>query len=184
MAKSRKPRKPRDLNAPKRVRTKKPKVEVTKDGPQSETISASESDSSDEEELPDPPPALLIVAPPTEERGKALWHAVHAVWTPHNKPAPPEKIRNGLTAFGEVVRSLRDAWKAKNDSLKKAELPNSATAAEALQLKDDVARYRQTMEQVMSRSNQFGHPSLVKRYVYSSTPIILYVREHLSMLQL
>lgn len=110
-------------------------------------------------------PALLTVSAPTDERGKALYNAVQAVWSPRNKPASPEKIRSGIVGFAETVRNLRDAWKAKNDMLRKAELPNSPTAGDAVALKDEVARYRQVTESVMSRSLLYGHPSIVKRYV-------------------
>ena len=138
-----------------------------KDGQTS--ASGSESESGDEleveEEPPEITPAILTVSAPTDERGKALYSAVQAVWTPRNRPVTPEKIRNGIASFGEVVRSLRDSWKSKNDSLKKAELPNSATALQAAHLKDEVQRYRASMESIMVRANHFGHPAVVKRYV-------------------
>lgn len=119
----------------------------------------------EDQEPPETTPALLCVSKPTDERGRALYDAVQAVWYPRNKPVPAEKIRSAIAAFGETVRGLRDAWKAKNDSLRKAEIPNSPTASQAGQLKEDVARYRQVMESVMARSLLYGHPAIVKRYV-------------------
>ncbi|KAG9788235.1 hypothetical protein ABEF93_005647 [Exophiala dermatitidis] len=117
----------------------------------------------EDQEPPETTPALLCVSKPTDERGRALYDAVQAVWYPRNKPVPAEKIRSAIAAFGETVRGLRDAWKAKNDSLRKAEIPNSPTASQAGQLKEDVARYRQVMESVMARSLLYGHPAIVKR---------------------
>lgn len=119
-------------------------------------------------------PAPLTVSAPTDERGKALYNAVQAVWSPRNKAAPPEKIRSGIASFGDTVRGLRDAWKAKNDSLRKAELPDSPTAGHAAGLKEEVARYRQVMESVMARSLLYGHPAIVKRYVF---PPALFLRQ-------
>lgn len=168
-----KPKASRDPHAPK-----KPKSQRKKDGPLGSRVegqasdSGSNSDSGDElevedEEPPELTPALLTVSMPTDERGKALYSAVQAVWSPRNKSAPPEKIRNGIAGFGDTVRGLRDAWKARNDSLKEAELPGSPTAADASRLKEEVAHYRQVTESVMARALLYGHPAVVKRYVCS-----------------
>lgn len=154
-----KTRVPKDPNAPKRVKTK-PK----KDGTSSKTDSDSDLEIENEEE-PEPTPTVLSVMMPTDERGKALYNAVMAVWTPRNKSAPVEKVKSGIALFGDTVKALRDAWKAKNESLKKAELPNAPTAPLVPQLKADVAHYRQVMESVIGRSLQFGHPAILRRYV-------------------
>lgn len=119
----------------------------------------------EDEEPPEATPTLLTVSKPTDERGRALYEAVQVVWSPRNKPAPPEKIRSAIAAFGDIVRNLRDAWKARNDSLRKAELPSSPTASQAAQLKEEVSRYRQLMEGVMARSLLYAHPAIIKRYV-------------------
>ena len=131
---------------------------------------ATASESSDELEIEDddPPeltPALLSVSMPTDERGKTLYRAVQAVWSPRNKPVDPEKVRGGMANYGDTIRGLRDAWRTKNESLRKAELPNSPTAGDAPGLKEEVARYRQLLEVVMARSLQYGHLAIVKRYV-------------------
>ncbi|KIW88872.1 uncharacterized protein Z519_10356 [Cladophialophora bantiana CBS 173.52] len=160
-----KPTADKDQEAPKKKRGRPRKDASAKpdDHP-----SASETDSDDDLEIEDdePPevtPALLSVSMPTDERGKALYNAVQAVWSPRNKSVSPEKIRGGIAGFGDSVRSLRDAWKTKNESLRKAELPNSPTAKDAQRLKEEVARYRQVMENVMMRSLLYGHPAIVKR---------------------
>ncbi|KIX01056.1 uncharacterized protein Z518_10122 [Rhinocladiella mackenziei CBS 650.93] len=158
---------PKDPHAPRKSKTKT-KKDVAADTKTEEQASDSESSSDDElsfedEDPPEMTPTLLTVSAPTDERGKALYSSVQAVWAPRNRPAPPEKIRNGIAGFGDTVRSLRDAWKVKNDSLRKAEIPNSPTASDAARLKDEVARYRTVMESVMARSNMYGHPAIVKR---------------------
>ena len=165
--------KPKDPHAPR-----KPKGQGK---PKADGQPGSESDSDDElsiqeEEPPEMTPALLTVSAPTDERGKALYNAVQAVWSPRNKPASPEKVRSGIVGFADTVRALRDAWKAKNDVLRKAELPNSPTAGDAVALKDEVARYRQVTESVMARSLLYGHPSIVKRYVVPRTPFAVAIR--------
>jgi hypothetical protein len=170
LPKSEKPSKTKTSNDPHAPRA--PKSQAKRDTAKAEGRPyESDSGSDDElaiqdEEPAEMTPALLTVAPPTDERGRALYSAVQAVWSPRNRPAAPEKIRNGIAGFGETVRSLRDAWKAKNESLRKAELPDSPTATDAASLKEEVARYRQAMESVAARSLLFGHPAIVKRYVF------------------
>ena len=133
----------------------------------SASTSDSELDVEDDEE-PEMTPAVLSVMMPTDERGKALHNAVQAVWSPRNKAVSVEKVKSGISLFGETVKTLRDAWRAKNETLKKAELPNAPTAANVPQLKNDVANFRQLMEGVMARSLQYAHPSILKRYVPQS----------------
>lgn len=143
-------------------------------------INEAASDSEDDlliqdEEPPEPKPAVLSIPPPTEEGQRAQYLAVHAVFSPRNKPAPPEKVRGGIASFGDAVRSLRDAWKVKNENLRKAELPDSPTAKDADALKREVARYRSLIQEVMTRSSNFGHPSIVKRYVVQIIPLVVSV---------
>ncbi|KIV81772.1 hypothetical protein PV11_03932 [Exophiala sideris] len=159
---------PKPEKTPKTKDPHAPRKPKSQGKPRADGQPGSESDSDDElsiqeEEPPEMTPALLTVSAPTDERGKALYNAVQAVWSPRNKPASPEKIRSGIVGFAETVRTLRDAWRAKNDVLRKAELPNSPTAGDAVALKDEVARYRQVTESVMARSLLYGHPSIVKR---------------------
>ncbi|OAP59011.1 hypothetical protein AYL99_06308 [Fonsecaea erecta] len=158
--------KPQDASKNKRGRPRKDASAKSTEHP-----SGSGTDSDDELEIlevedeqpPEKTPNLLCVAMPTDERGRALYTAVQAIWTPRNRPASPEQIRGGIARFGDVVRGLRDAWKTKNESLRKAELPDSPTAADAPSLKEEVARYRQVMETVMTRSLLYGHPDIVDR---------------------
>lgn len=164
-----------DPHVPKKIKAAKKGVSTAlkSDGHVSDQDSDSESSDDEltiEEEEPEMRPAVLTVSAPTDERGRILYDAVNAVWSPRNKSAPAEKIRSGIAGFGDTVRSLRDSWKLKNDNLRKAELPNSPTAAEATRLKEEVARYRSAMEVVMARSLIFGHPAVVTRYVSSPKP--------------
>ena len=156
----------KDPTVPKRSRGRPRKAASAQPGGQA---AASES-TEDELEIEDadPPemtPALLTLSMPSDERGKSLYRAVQAVWSPRNRPVDPDKVRNGIANYGETIRALRDAWKTRNETLRKAELPNSPTAADASRLKEEVARYRQLLEVVMVKSLQYGHMGIVKRYV-------------------
>jgi hypothetical protein len=166
---------PKDPHVPKKTKAAKKgaSAALKSDGHASDPDT--DSDSSDDEltiedEAPEMTPAVLMVLAPTDERGKALYDAVSAVWSPRNKSAPAEKIRSGIAGFGDTVRGLRDSWKLKNDNLRKAELPNSPTAGDASRLKEEAARYRSAMEVVMARSLTFGHPAVIKRYVHDPIP--------------
>ena len=161
-------RAPRDPNAPKRQRGRPRKDDtgprVKRDGQDSASTSAtdSEDDMFNDNEPPDPKPALLVVNRPTEVIGRAMYDALSAVWAPKNKPPVWENVTNGMALFADAIKSLRDSWKIKNEALKKAELSNSAQVSE---LKLDVAKYRDRMEQTMQRSLQFGHEAHLNRYV-------------------
>lgn len=145
------------------------KPRVKKAGKSSGSSSSSEDDLDIEEE-PEQKPAAITIAKPTDERGKLLWEVVDAVWTPRNKPAPPEKIRSAISFIGSAVRNLREKWKAANDALKQAELPDSKTKDQAAGLKTTVSTYRETMDTLASRVASFGHPSILSRYVLVKKP--------------
>ena len=161
---------PKDPNAPKRPRGRPRKDgSMPRQGDQrTDSDSDSDSDLSVEEE-PEKTPALLSVQVPTDERGRAMYQAVQAVWSPRNLTAPVEKMKSGMAQFGDTIKALRDSWKDKNESLRKAELPNSPTAGLIPKLKADVAHYRLTVETVVNRSLQHAHPAILKRYVFLLT---------------
>jgi hypothetical protein len=151
-------------NVPHIPRKPKSASKTSSNGKTSASVSSDDELTIEDEEPEEMLPAILAISA-SNDREKAVRSAVEAVWHPRNRPAPPEKIRTGIVGFGEAVRGLRDLWKAKNDKLKQAELENSQTAADAPRLKEEVANYRRAAEQLMTRSQMYGHPSVVKRYV-------------------
>jgi hypothetical protein len=95
-----------------------------------------------------------------------LYDTVQAVWSPRNKLAVPDKIRAGIAQFGETIRKLRDAWKAKNAALQQAENANSSNVPS---LKGEVGQYRRLMQDVAKTAVELGHPAHLKKYVYTSS---------------
>ena len=178
---------PKDPIAPKR-----PRGRPRKDGSmprQSDQKTASDSGSDSDlsvEEEPEKTPALLSVQTPTDEKGKAMYLAVQAVWSPRNLTAPVDKIKSGIAQYGDTVKAIRDSWKDKNESLRKAELPNAASAAYIPQLKEDVAHYRQIVETVVIRSLQHAHPAILKRYVVLSLfpTVVMFFRALLAAIKI
>lgn len=159
-----KARKPKDPNAPKR-----PRGRPRKDAPQllakpENDISTSDSDSDELQiaEIPEPTPDLLRGAPPEIAEDRVIYDVAVAVWSPRNKPAVAEKVRNGIALFGDVVKKQRDAWKVKNEALKQAELANTPAIAG---LKQEVAQFRNTIRTMAVQALRFGHPSHLAKYV-------------------
>lgn len=134
------------------------------------SISSSDDDLEIEDEDPETRPAVITVAKPDAFRDKILWEIVDSVWTPRNKPASSEKIVAAIKFVGEAVRGLREQWKSQNEKLKKAELPNSETSANAPALKSLVGQLREVMETLAARVTKWGHPSILKRYALSPYP--------------
>jgi hypothetical protein len=164
-----KPRKPKDPNAPKRPRGRPRKdgtlPRVKQEGKSPASSYDSESDSDLEiEEAPEPMPEILKRDRPDDIDGKTLYDTVQAVWSPRNKSAVPDKIRAGIAQFGETIRKVRDAWKAKNAALQQAENTNSATVPS---LKEQVGQYRRLMQNVAKAAVEWGHPAHLKKYVYT-----------------
>lgn len=138
------------------------------------SVSSSDDDLEIEDEDPEIRPAIITIARPETFKERLLWEAVDSVWTPRNKPASSEKIVAAIKFIGEAVRGLREQWKSQNEKLKKAELPNSETSAHAPQLKHLVGQLREIMETLAARVTKWGHPSILKRYVLSSYPLLMH----------
>jgi hypothetical protein len=109
-------------------------------------------------------PEILKNDPPNDFDGKVLFDTVQAVWSPRDRHAVPDKIRAGIAQFGETIRKLRDAWKAKNAALQQAENANSSNVPS---LKGEVGQYRRLMESVAKTAVELGHPAHLKKYVYT-----------------
>lgn len=147
-------------NLPMKKARGRPRKDASKPG---SVTTDSGSDLEIEDEPPEPPPAVIAVAPPTDARAKVVFDAVAAVWSPRNKAAETAKIKSGITQFGGMIRAWRDQWKTRNDNLKKAEADQSPTAQDAPALRQETSQYRQTMELLVNRTLNFGHPAILKR---------------------
>ena len=173
-----KPRKPKDPNAPKRPRGRPRKdgnlARVKQEGKSPSSSYDSDSDS-DLEVEEDPMPEILKHDRPDSFEGKVLYETVQAVWSPRHKSAVPDSIRAGIAQFGETIRKLRDAWKAKNAALQQAENTNSAAVPS---LKEEVGQYRRLMQSVAEKAVELGHPAHLKKYVYN--PLFLLHSRQLS----
>ncbi|KAJ5749300.1 uncharacterized protein N7511_010996 [Penicillium nucicola] len=139
-----------------------PKTKGTK-----KTHSKSESESSDESDLeieaPDEPFPLPPIRP-TDPLAAAQYDTVLAVWSPRNKWPGPEKVKNALVAFKDVVKALRDAWKEQVQAMKTAE--NQGDNNKATKLKEQVISQRRIMDNIATTTLEMGHPVIVDKYVF------------------
>ena len=168
-----KARKPKDPNAPKRPRGRPRKDGSLPSAKQEAETSTSDSESDELQmvEMPEPTPDLLLGPPPEVPEHKVVYDITAAVWSPRNQPAVPEKVRNGISIFGDVVKKQRDSWKIKNEALKQAELANTSDIPS---LKQEVAQFRNTIETMAVQALRFGHPAHLAKYVLSHLcPILL-----------
>ncbi|KAJ5561323.1 Zinc finger CCCH-type [Penicillium sp. DV-2018c] len=142
--------------APKKGKTKKT-------GPKKAT-SKSESESSSESELeieePDEPSPIPPIRP-TDSEAAAQYDTLQAVWSPRNKWPGPEKVKNALVAYKDVVKALRDAWKDQVQAMKSAE--NEGDNDKATKLKEKVMLQRRTMDKIATTTLDMGHPNIVEK---------------------
>ncbi|KAJ5623468.1 hypothetical protein N7490_012073 [Penicillium lividum] len=73
----------------------------------------------------------------------------------------PDKVKNGLMAFKEIIKALRDSWKDQVQAMKNAE--NQGDNDKAAQLKQGVTLQRQTMDKIMTTAMEMGHPMIVEK---------------------
>ncbi|OQD95536.1 hypothetical protein PENVUL_c113G03532 [Penicillium vulpinum] len=127
-------------------------------------VSNSESESSDESDLeieaPDEPSPIPPIRP-TDPEAAAEYDTLQAVWSPRNKWPGPEKVKNALVAYKDVVKSLRDAWKEQVQAMKLAE--NQDDNKKATKFKEKVISQRRTMDKIATTTLEMGHPNIVEK---------------------
>ncbi|CAI7624957.1 unnamed protein product [Penicillium glandicola] len=131
---------------------------------QTRTVSNSESESSDESDLeieaPDEPSPIPPIRP-TEPEAAAQYDTLQAVWSPRNKWPGPDKVKNALVAYKDLVKTLRDAWKEQVQAMKLAE--NQEDNQKATKFKEKVISQRRTMDKIATTTLEMGHPNIVEK---------------------
>ena len=129
----------------------------------SDINSDSESSSHPEVEIPDEP-SPIPPSRPVEPEGAAEYDTLKAVWSPRNKRPDVQKVKNSLVAFKDVVKSIRDEWKARSQSMKEAE--NKSELEKSTEFKKQVILQRRLMEIIVNTTLQRGHPVIIEKYVF------------------
>lgn len=169
------PPKKAKLAIPKTVRSRGPEYQGTskppRDEPSSETSSESESDddsdyeSGSEEELEIEELSPLPAARPTEPSKAVEYDTIKAVWAPRTSPPTPAAIRTALGDYWNVVKAIRDAWKADTAALQQAEEAKQLDKVSFL--KNKVIGQRKIMELILDTTIKYGHKDIIERYVQS-----------------
>lgn len=91
------------------------------------------------------------------------YDTIKVVWAPRNRHAKAADVRNSMILFSDLVKGVRDTWKARSEALKAAENQNLEDKIPAL--KKEVILQRRLLDLIINNTLEFGHPSYVKRYV-------------------
>ncbi|KAJ6157644.1 hypothetical protein N7470_005236 [Penicillium chermesinum] len=140
----------------KATQPKKTKAKKTKTTQESDSSDDSESDI----EAP-PEPSPIPLQRPTDRLEAAEYDTMQAVWAPRNKRAAPEKVKNALVVYKDLVKTLRDSWKDQVQAMKAAE--NSGDNEKANALKQDVTLQRGMMDRILETTLRVGHPVIVEK---------------------
>lgn len=124
---------------------------------------SSESDSSDSEVEEPPEQSPLPPSRPTDPDGAIKYDAMKIVWFPRNRQPSAPAIRNAMTLFSDLVKGVREIWKARSEALKAAENQNQEDKIPAI--KKDVIMQRRFLDLIIEATLTNGHPSYVRRYV-------------------
>ncbi|OJD13186.1 hypothetical protein AJ78_06329 [Emergomyces pasteurianus Ep9510] len=137
---------------------------AAKQGPRPSDVSASsasgDSDSSSDLEVA-PEPFPLPPLRPLDVEGGIKYDTLKAVWSPRNKRPPISTIRHALMLFSELVKGVRDTWKAKSELLKAAENQNQEDKIPGI--KKEVILQRRLIDLVVTTALEGGHPAIIQR---------------------
>lgn len=110
---------------------------------------------------------------PTTPLEAVRYDTIRSLWRPKNRSTGSEQIRKALVDFWEVVRTIRDRWKADTAAVKQAE--EAKKNSELPLLRDRVRSQRDMMEATIKASLEFGHPDIIRMYVLLSNHLLFYL---------
>lgn len=155
--------------APKSLATSSsiPKTDPNADKIKYEGGSSSEEESSSSEDEgssytsddePETPP--LPAKRPDNLKEATEYDTVKALWRSKRKTVDSESIRKALVAFWDIVKTIRDRWKADQAALTEAETKNREN--ELPLLKSRVKDQRDMLEAAFKAALKNGHRSIVE----------------------
>ena len=130
---------------------------------QEESSSDEDSDTSytsDEATEPSPLPAKR----PTSPREATEYDATKALWRGKRKNLSSDSIRKGIVDFWDIIKTIRDRWKADAKAVEDAE--EKKRENELPLLESRVRDQRDMMESAFKAALKHGHRSIVELYVY------------------
>ncbi len=130
---------------------------------ESEPEDGSDYESGSEEELDIEEISPLPAARPAEPSKAIEFDIIKAVWAPQASPPTPAAIRSALGDYWNVVKAVRDVWKADFAALQQAE--DEKQLRKLPELKSKVLEQRKLMEVVLARTLETGHRDIIEKYV-------------------
>lgn len=130
---------------------------------ESEPDDDSDYDSGSEEEVEPEETSPLPATRPTDPSKATEYDVIKAVWAPRASPPAPSAIRTALGDYWNIVKALRDVWKADSTSLQQAEDEKQTTRIPDLKRK--VLEQRNLLEVILAKTLEHGHKDIVEKYV-------------------
>ena len=122
--------------------------------------SSSEEDSSDYDSEDDEPSPLPAKRPDDDPREAVKYDSIKALWRGKKSGLASSEIRNGLKDYWEVVRTIRDIWKADTAAVIVAEEKNRK--GELPLLRSRVKDQLTMIEIAFKAAMQHGHRSILE----------------------
>jgi len=130
---------------------------------ESEPDDDSDYDSGSEEEVEVEETSPIPKIRPTDPSKATEYDIIKAVWAPPASAPAPAAIRTALGDYWNIVRALRDVWKADSTSLQQAEDGKQTTRIPDLKRK--VLGQRNLMEVIFAKTLEHGHEDIIEKYV-------------------
>ncbi|KAF2221883.1 hypothetical protein BDZ85DRAFT_134584 [Elsinoe ampelina] len=128
----------------------------------SDEESSSETDSSDydSDDEPDEPSPLPAKRDDEDMKACIRYDSIKALWRPKRRVLHTNSIKAGLKDYWEIVRTIRDRWKADTAALKEAE--EKGRNSELPLLKSRVKDQRDMMQVAFKAAVEHGHRSILE----------------------
>jgi hypothetical protein len=97
---------------------------------------------------------------PDNPKEAVEYDTTKALWRPKRRPVSGESIKQGMVAFWEIIRTIRDRWKTDTQAVTEAE--EKKRAGEIPLLKSRVKDQRDMIEAAFKAALKHGHRSIVE----------------------
>ena len=122
---------------------------------------ASDDDSALDEEIEPPEPSPLPASRPTDPKKAIEYDVVKCVWARKRLILTGDAIRTALGEYWNIVKRIREAWKAEILAMQEAE--GQKNQAQAAQRKARAAEQGQILASVLSLTFEHGHRDIVEK---------------------
>ena len=137
--------------------TQPPSPSSSEDASSSDDDSEEGSDYDDGEDEKSPLPSTR----PNDPAKAMEYDVIKILWFKHSMRLGGSTIRGALGSYWELIKPVRDAWKAEYSAISEAEAKNDKVKAE--RHRTAASRYRIILESAFQATSQYGHSDLVEK---------------------